>query len=69
MSPLYAGTIEEGSIINVITQEQAQSRTAQTQLTNIKRFSFKTNENPKQAGQARQPVSNLKRSQPRRSRD
>ena len=33
MSPLYAGTIEEGSIINIISREESQARQAQTQRT------------------------------------
>lgn len=33
LSPLYAGTIEEGSIINVISKEQSDSMKAQNNLT------------------------------------
>ena len=52
MSPLYRKTIEKGTVINIISKEEADSRNAQGQLIKSKNGIVDTVANPKKPGQA-----------------
>jgi hypothetical protein len=55
MSPLYRETIENGSVIRIITREQAEARNAQNQLVKSKDAIARSVSGYKQAGQAQPP--------------
>lgn len=60
MSPLYRKTIKSGSVINIISKEEADSRSAQNRLTDTKNQIKSGYENIKKSGQAQQPISTFK---------